>query len=572
MLPYKKKRSMYTSVFLQYPAEISPFGEKRDCESEEKQGIIFIFFKEEGYMKGKKLLAGILTLAMLLSAMPMTAWAEEDLTSNPVAAIGDTEYATLNEAFAAAPTDGTKTTVTLLRDIDLTAADLTTVKNITNRYGVYAHFFAAHAVKGQNIVLDMDEHEITLNYAKDELPEGDYRTLGGNGVIGAENGGKLLITGNGTIKVLEENNDGATTFISVVWALSIDSELTIENGYFSGTDNVTVAYASHGGELYINGGKFTKETSKESVPPADEADSTEISYVVLKDTSCPDLTETGENNGAVTELVIKGGIFEGVDPDGYCPLYTGEWTTEDVVPKGYKSVSLGDNLWEVVQDKKETSKKSSSSPKYQITVEDSENGTVESSRTKAKKGTTITLTAFVEEGYELEGFTVLDKNGDVVSVTEKNGKYIFKMPRGNVTVEADFTKTAEKESAEEQREIRLTIGEKVAWVFDKYVVNDTAPEMRNDRTMLPIRFIVEALGGTVTWNADTQTVSIVKGDTQIAIYIGQSFALVNGSPVELDAPAYIANGRTYLPLRFVAENLGATVTWNGETQTITIIA
>lgn len=524
-------------------------------------------------MKGKKLLAGILTLAMLLSAMPMTAWAEEGTASNPVAAIGDTEYDTLNKAFADAPKDGTKTTVTLLRDIELTAADLTTVKNKTNRYGVYAHFFAAHAVKGQNIVLNMDEHEITLNYDAKDLPEGDYKVLGGNGVIGVQNGGKLLITGNGTIKVFEENDDGATTFISAVWALSIGSELTIENGYFSGTDNVTVACASHGGELYINGGSFRKEVSKESVPPADKADSTEISYVILKDTNCPDLTEEGENNGALTELVIKSGIFEEVDPDGKCPLVTPEgYTTDDVVPKGYKSVYLGDNLWEVVQDKKETSKKSSSSPKYQITVEDSENGTVESSRTKAKKGTTITLTAFAEEGYELDGFTVLDKNGDVVAVTEKNGKYTFKMPRGNVTVEADFIKTTQKESAEKQREIRLTIGEKVAWVFDQYVVNDTAPEIRNDRTMLPIRFIVEALGGTVTWNADTQTVSIVKGDTQIEIYIGQSFALVNGSPVELDAPAYIANGRTYLPLRFVAENMGATVTWNGETQTITIIA
>lgn len=530
-------------------------------------------------MKGRKLFVGILTLAMLLSAMPMTAWAEGGnecdggKECNHAAAIGKVHYETLKDAFADAPKDGEKTTVTVLRDIDLTAADLTTVDNITNVYGKYAQYFAAHVMNGQNIVLDMDGYTITLNYDINDLNQREYGSgysvLGGNGVIGAENGGKLLITGNGTIQVFEENNDGATTFISTVWALSMDSELTIENGYFSGTDNVTVAYASHGGELYINGGEFRKAAAEEEVMPTND-DGTEISYVVLKDTSCPDRTANG-NDGALTELVIKGGIFEGVDPDGKCPLYTGEWTTEDVVPKGYKSVYLGDNLWEVVKDKKETSKKSKSSPKYQITVEDSENGTAESSLTKAKKGTTITLTAFAEEGYELEGFTVLDKNGDAVDVTEKNGKYTFKMPRSNVTVEADFTKTTKNESAEEQREIRLTIGEKVAWVFDKYVVNDVAPEIRNDRTMLPIRFIVEALGGTVTWNADTQTVSIVKGDMQIEIYIGQSFALVNGKPVELDAPAYIANGRTYLPLRFVAENLGATVTWNAATQTVTII-
>ena len=88
--------------------------------------------------------------------------------------------------------------------------------------------------------------------------------------------------------------------------------------------------------------------------------------------------------------------------------------------------------------------------------------------------------------------------------------------------------------------------------------------------MLPIRFVVEALGGTVTWDEATQTVSIVKDDITIEIYINQSFALVNGEPVQLDAPAYIANDRTYLPLRFVAENLGATVEWNAVDRTVTI--
>ncbi|MBQ3615054.1 MAG: copper amine oxidase N-terminal domain-containing protein, partial [Anaerotignum sp.] len=56
----------------------------------------------------------------------------------------------------------------------------------------------------------------------------------------------------------------------------------------------------------------------------------------------------------------------------------------------------------------------------------------------------------------------------------------------------------------------------------------------------------------------------------IVIYIGQAFALVNGEPVQLDAPAFIANDRTYLPLRFIAENLGAEVVWNGANNTVTI--
>ena len=89
--------------------------------------------------------------------------------------------------------------------------------------------------------------------------------------------------------------------------------------------------------------------------------------------------------------------------------------------------------------------------------------------------------------------------------------------------------------------------------------------------MLPIRFVAEALGATVTWDEPTQTVTIVKGDLDIEIYIGQAFAKVNGTPVQLDSPAFIENDRTYLPLRFVAENLGATVTWDADTQKVTII-
>jgi len=57
----------------------------------------------------------------------------------------------------------------------------------------------------------------------------------------------------------------------------------------------------------------------------------------------------------------------------------------------------------------------------------------------------------------------------------------------------------------------------------------------------------------------------------IVIYIGQAFALVNGEPVQLDAPAFIQNGRTYLPVRFISENLGAVVTWDDTAKTVTIV-
>lgn len=111
----------------------------------------------------------------------------------------------------------------------------------------------------------------------------------------------------------------------------------------------------------------------------------------------------------------------------------------------------------------------------------------------------------------------------------------------------------------------------MAWVFGTPVMNDVAPIIRNERTMLPIRFIVENLGGEVAWNDVAQKVTITKGDLTIEIFVGQDIAFVNGKTVTLDSPAFIENGRTYLPLRFVAENLDASVTWQEDTKQIYIV-
>lgn len=88
--------------------------------------------------------------------------------------------------------------------------------------------------------------------------------------------------------------------------------------------------------------------------------------------------------------------------------------------------------------------------------------------------------------------------------------------------------------------------------------------------MLPIRVVAETLGAKVDWSEGDQSVTIAKDDLEIVIYIGQGFALVNNVPVELDAAAFIENDRTYMPLRFVAEHLGANVIWDGNAKTVTI--
>ena len=206
-------------------------------------------------------------------------------------------------------------------------------------------------------------------------------------------------------------------------------------------------------------------------------------------------------------------------------------------------------------------------------MEDTDNGAVKSSHAKASKGTTVTITVDPEAGYEVDDIVVETKAGKEVEVTDKGeGKFTFKMPAANVIVSVDFAKAAASGDVQAEEEyILLTIDSVIAWVFDEYVANDVAPVIRNARTMLPARFVAEALGGVVTWNEAEQKVTIVKGEDTIEIFIGEPFATVNGTPVELDSPAFIENGRTYLPIRFIAENLGATVTWDDAARTVTIV-
>ena len=99
---------------------------------------------------------------------------------------------------------------------------------------------------------------------------------------------------------------------------------------------------------------------------------------------------------------------------------------------------------------------------------------------------------------------------------------------------------------------------------------DAAPIIRQSRTMLPVRFVAENLGAAVAWDGATSTATITSGTTEIKITIGAAAATVNGESKPLDAPAFIENSRTYLPVRFVAEALGATVAWDGAASTATI--
>lgn len=118
--------------------------------------------------------------------------------------------------------------------------------------------------------------------------------------------------------------------------------------------------------------------------------------------------------------------------------------------------------------------------------------------------------------------------------------------------------------------VSLTLGKKTALVNGERRPLDSAPFLLNGRTMLPFRFLGEALGARVDWEAGTKTVTYSLGRTAISLRIGSATALVNGRPVALDAAPVLKDGRTMVPVRFVGEGLGARVDWDEKTKTITV--
>lgn len=99
---------------------------------------------------------------------------------------------------------------------------------------------------------------------------------------------------------------------------------------------------------------------------------------------------------------------------------------------------------------------------------------------------------------------------------------------------------------------------------------DVPPVIENGRTLVPLRAIFEAIGATVNWDDATQTVSASKGETSIQLKIGETSAIKNGTKITLDVPAMVIEGRSMVPLRFVVEAFDGVVGFDSEKGIITI--
>ena len=239
-------------------------------------------------------------------------------------------------------------------------------------------------------------------------------------------------------------------------------------------------------------------------------------------------------------------ILSGLDDD-----------TEYTVKLGAVSpVGTGDLQILSVKTAKASSGGGVASPVYSVNF--NANGGSDVISQNVKKGDIVTKPATPKkEGYTFKGW---------YSDSALKNAYNF-----STAVNSDLTLYAKWEKVAEPKDsLILTVNSKVANVFGSNVITDVAPLIVENRVMLPARLVAESLGANVQWQAQTKQVVITKDTTTIILTIGADTALVNGKAVALDSPAFIADGRTYTPIRFIAENLGANVEWNSADQTVTI--
>lgn len=110
-------------------------------------------------------------------------------------------------------------------------------------------------------------------------------------------------------------------------------------------------------------------------------------------------------------------------------------------------------------------------------------------------------------------------------------------------------------------------------VNGKKVVSDVPAAIVSDRTMLPFRAVFNALGvkdDSIKWDQNSRSIEVNSGGKYIFLAVGSPGALIGDTLITLDAVPYIENSRTFVPVRFVSEALGANVKWDENTRTVTI--
>ena len=440
------------------------------------------------------------------------------------------------------------------------------------------------------------QDEITVN-------DGTFNITGGAGIVARAgqvtvNGGEFNTTGDADAVGKVGDSRVVVPCAAIVFdsdagypGMTDDSKITVSGGSFTSAVDTVSVVNTKGDEnkrVVVSGGVFSNDAVQAYTADGYYAVKTTDSKYAVANSISLDKTSTrirrGNTDTLKATVKANGETYEVADVTWASDNETIA-TVADGVVKGEdygtaKITATADELTkscDVEVFKKKSSSSSSSSSgggssatttdTNKTTVSDSENGAVTASTTKAKTGDKVVLTPKAEDGYVLDKITVKDKDGNEVTVkAEKDGTYSFTMPEGGVTVDTAFKQADEntdQPAAEDAKTIVLQVGSTLARADEKTVINDVAPVIRNSRTLVPVRFITEMLGGQVAWNETTKEVTLTIDGKEIKMTIGAVLEKYGVAPVIID-------GRTFVPVRFVADELGATVAWDEATKEVTI--
>ncbi|AEI42073.1 copper amine oxidase N-terminal domain-containing protein [Paenibacillus mucilaginosus] len=116
----------------------------------------------------------------------------------------------------------------------------------------------------------------------------------------------------------------------------------------------------------------------------------------------------------------------------------------------------------------------------------------------------------------------------------------------------------------------MKIGGSELMIDDKTVVMDTAPYMSGTHTYIPLRYLAEAIGAEVKWEEAARTIRVMTGGNTATFWIDKDYMELNGEPQAIGSPVMMKDGRTQVPLRFITELLGWDVKWNESDWSITL--